>query len=195
MKTLKFTTPTNTDTLPLFIEFGRAYLRLDLRDGSVDVVGKHPANLGSMPSAEWHNLVLKWEIPNTLTHQGINELFNDPIVRKSLTYILNGCEIVWDGNNQVGKFTSLVVKDENRMLEQYLIDHGCGYHALGVGDVGHWLAYTVYEDLVKDGENHERASKRLSEKALREGYVIPPYDIKRALDIMLQNEQEDQEVA
>ena len=112
-----------------------AYIYLDLRDGTCGA--DYSASRGSTTVEQWHNLVLTFSISAATHRDDIDAFLTDCAC--DLQKILDGSEIVWNGNDNVGKLSdaaqTIFYKIANRAIsmsadnEKYMIDDLCSYLA------------------------------------------------------------------
>jgi len=79
-----------------------AYLALDIEDGTL-FAGVSAEIGGAVPARVWHGRELQFAIPGTLKPEAVNCLMRE--LADDMQAILDGAEVVWNGNNYVGKFT------------------------------------------------------------------------------------------
>jgi len=188
---LQIETFTSEHTLPLYEESqgqeGPAYLYLDTRDGDVYLKGIHPAYANTWGQDEQSGHVRRWNVPNNLTVEGINQLLSDQYVLTRLDTTMTGAEEYYDGSNYRTKLSEKA-EDASKELERHLNDGH--YHVLEAWDAAMWLNDARYSDLVTQGESHEDAAVRLQKEAISEGAYCSLTNIENALDVLKQNEED-----
>jgi hypothetical protein len=78
------------------------YLELDLEDGSLSASYRGDVGGNSMPAYVWHSRAIRFYTPLVCV-ETMNSLMHN--IADEAQEILDGAEIVWNGNNNVGSFT------------------------------------------------------------------------------------------
>ena len=178
MTPLQIATFESDHDLPLYEESqgqeGPAYLYLDTRDGGVSLEAKHPAYANTWGQDEQNGHVRRWNVPNNLTVDGINQLLTDQDVLTRLEAIMGGTEEYYDGSNYRTKLSEQA-EETSEELERYLSDSN--YPSLEAWSAHQWLNAVSYADCVQNGETHEQAATRLKGEALKSGIYLSEYDV------------------
>ncbi len=96
----------------------QAHLALDLRDG--ELTADYNPESGAVPESVFQQTVIWVGIP-TLTATAANQLMED--VRPLAQRILDGSEVVWDGNNHVGQLNDDARDALDDLVEQCADDN------------------------------------------------------------------------
>jgi len=112
-----------------------AFITLDLEDGDIDA--DYTSEIGNaIPGRVWHGIVLRFGISPESTADQIEKIINDNA--EAFQQILDGADVVWDGNNNVGK-----LNEEAQAVYDRLNDYGNGFccdHEGGmIDDLGVWM--------------------------------------------------------
>jgi hypothetical protein len=112
-----------------------AFITLDLEDGDIDA--DYTSEIGNaVPARVWHGIVIRFAINPQSTADQIEQIINDNA--EAFQQILDGADVVWDGNNYVGKLNA-----EAQEVYERLDDYGNGFccdHEGGmIDDLGEWL--------------------------------------------------------
>lgn len=175
--------------LPLYTDYSgqesSAYLCLDLRDGRVWCKEKAPHD-NTWSSAEHLGHIATWEIPNSLTGTGLNALMQNPDLTPLLIELCDGSEEFWDGNNyrrglKSKDYPNMILDKLELFFENVLPED---YDHLEPWDAFMFFQDSIYSELIKDGEEHNVAARRLQSEARREGVYLSWQNTINALDTM-----------
>jgi hypothetical protein len=83
-----------------------AYLEFDpMLEGELTLTADYSGETGNgVPEAVWHNRVLRVGIPAQVTLKALKDLRSDERLSNMLEQLREEYEVVWDGNNYVGRF-------------------------------------------------------------------------------------------
>jgi hypothetical protein len=134
------------------------YLSLYLKTGELCVAHDPEINSGSssMTMDEYHRIVLSWKIP-CLTMDSANQLLRE--AESIAQRILDGADIIWDGNNHIGRLNddaSAAEEDMARLIEEY-----GDAPTLAIGDISFWFTETSEEELANAGLNIDSGEEEL----------------------------------
>jgi hypothetical protein len=112
-----------------------AFITLNLENGDLDA--DYSGEIGNaVTSRVWHNIVLRFAINPESTADQVEKIINDN--SEAFQKILDGSEVVWDGNNNVGR-----LNEEAKAIREQLDDYGngfcCDQEGGMIDDLGVWL--------------------------------------------------------
>lgn len=143
------------------------YVELDTR-GEGKLSASYDAIIGSgVPMAVWNGVVLRWKIP-ALKAEAANALLDEiaPLAER----IVDGAEVVWDGNNHVGRLTT-----EDARIAYDAIERLCEMSGGEGAEVSVWEASDYFEPC-----GHGHGDARLASIAREVGITARTSDARLA---------------
>lgn len=190
MRKLEIQKVESTQALPLYTDYAgqesSAWLCLDTRDGDVYVMELAPHYRNSCSQAEWNGHIRRWQIPNTLTVKGLNQLLEDPEILTDLQSVLDNSEEIYD--NARNCYRTVLSEDGTtaaKHLEYTLAyNYERGYDSLNPVSAAHYLDASTYSALMCNGESHEGVAEQIVREALKDGFYLNVVDVEKTLNWM-----------
>lgn len=91
-----------------------AYITLDLESGVIDA-DYNGAVGNAVNSRVWHGIVLRWTINPKTSSSTLSAMINENLA--FFQSILDAAEVVWDGNNHVGRVSLDIESDWEKFLD------------------------------------------------------------------------------
>ena len=99
-----------------------AHLRFNpSQTGEIKLVADYSGCIGnSVPMDVWHSRTLWFKIPSQVTLKALKELRSDERLSNMLEQLREEYEVVWDGNNYVGRFDTELYHGICQYVEEQL---------------------------------------------------------------------------
>src|SRR5690606_40606943 len=137
------------------------YLALDTRDGSIWLSTRAQAD-NTVPMEVWHGIVRRYYLPANVDAQRLTQEINSGAFDSLFERIVDGSEIVWDGQNLVCRMTDDAYAAD-RELGERLMDYP--YTHEGAIFAGYWLWYAYANgDLGLTAETTDEELEALAER-------------------------------
>jgi len=99
-----------------------AYLEFDpLQTGEIKLIADYSGEVGNaVPMDVWHNKILRFMIPAYVTLKALKELRSDERLPHMLEQLREGYDLMWDGNNYVGRLDTELYHSVCHYIEERL---------------------------------------------------------------------------
>jgi len=99
-----------------------AYLEFDpSQTGEIKLVADYSGCIGNaVPMDVWHNKILRFRIPSQVTLKALKDLRSDERLSNMLEQLREGYDLMWDGNNYVGRFDTELYHGLCQYVEEQL---------------------------------------------------------------------------
>lgn len=124
-----------------------------------------------VPADVWHGRRLRWRVSPYIRAEVLRRLLVEDLA-EDLAAVHAGREVVWDGNNHVGKLDRAASEASERIdraLDETFRDSDLQDQVRSAGD---WFGDVALPDLVREGETVEQAAERLDAEAASDGVYI-----------------------
>ena len=149
------------------------YLELDLEDEKTPLYLGTVYGIDGTPESVWHGRRRRYWLPNNVNAEELTTDINAGVFDELFQRIVGGSEVVWDGDNHVGR-----LNEDAKAAEEELEEELEGYEdeSIGLYEAGDWLQDSSTESLgVTASSTDEELAKKaraLEEEARAEGAVV-----------------------
>jgi hypothetical protein len=119
-------------------------------------------------AAIWHGRTRCWTLPGLVKSEALSELFNDADTIDLLQRVHDGHEVVWDGNNWVGKLDE-DAQEASDELERLCADlEGRCWQLYPAEE---YVAACELSDIWPAGTSLKQAARSIRSEAMSEGFI------------------------
>ena len=149
------------------------YLELDLEDERTPLYLGTVYGIDGAPESVWHGRRRRYWLPNNVNAEELTTDINAGVFDELFQRILDGSEVVWDGDNYVGRLNEDARKAEEELEEEL---DGYADESIGLYEAGDWLQDSSDEDLgvtaASTDDELAKKARELEEEARAEGTVV-----------------------
>jgi hypothetical protein len=149
------------------------YLELDLEDERTPLYLGTVYGIDGTPISVWHGTTRRYWLPNNVNAEELTTDINAGVFDELFQRIVGGSEVVWDGDNHVGRLNEDAKAAEEELEEEL---EGYADESIGLYEAGDWLQDSSDEDLGvtanSTDEELARIARRLEEEARAESAVV-----------------------
>jgi len=149
------------------------YLELDLEDEKTPLYLGTVYGIDGAPESVWHGRRRRYWLPNNVNAEELTTDINAGVFNELFQRILDGSEVVWDGDNYVGRLNEDARKAEEELEEEL---EGYEDESIGLYEAGDWLQDSSTESLgvtaSSTDEELAKIAQELEEEARAEGAVV-----------------------
>ena len=148
------------------------YLHIDLNTHKTYIDTYY--HIDGVPVEIWHGVVRRYRIQSDVDAVELTADINNGKFDEVLSRIVDGSDVVWDGDNWVGRLTD-DGHDAEHDLEKILLEYS-GDGMIGLWEAGDWLQDSSTESLgvtaSSTDEELAKIAQELEEEARAEGAVV-----------------------
>jgi len=123
------------------------YIELDLTSPDKPLDIDTYCQIDGTPISVWHGVVRRYSLSPYTNAEDLTTDINAGVFDELFQRIVGGSEVVWDGDNHVGRLNE-DAREAEEELEKLLEDYADG--SVGLWEAGDWLQDSSDEDLRRD---------------------------------------------